>query len=172
MSNNSSSGQRDAGALRVKCIAAVLILVFAVLAAAFVFTHHGTYLVLSSEKTGEVYARYPVHTSDTFSVMFVHSVNKSPVSDYYEIRSDGIYVVKTVYYGFGAGVQTELEEGQKLEYGDDGSMIITGFDKRMDNLIYFVGTVSDHTLTLNDGEQISLRDLCGRNAMVRFDIEQ
>ncbi len=104
--------------------------------------------------------------------MFVHSVNKSPVSDYYEIRSDGIYVVKTVYYGFGAGVQTELEEGQKLEYGDDGSMIITGFDKRMDNLIYFVGTVSDHTLTLNDGEQISLRDLCGRNAMVRFDIEQ
>ena len=78
--------------------------------------------------------------------------------------------MKTVYYGFGAGVQTELEEGQKLEYGDDGSMIITGFDRKMDDLVYFVGTVSDHILTLEDGEEISLRDLCGRNAMVRFSL--
>jgi hypothetical protein len=50
-------------------------------------------------------------------------------------------------------------------------MIITGFDKKMDDLVYFVGTVSDHTLTLGDGEEISLRDLCGRNAMVRFSLE-
>ena len=55
-----------------------------------------------------------------------------------------------------------------MEYGEDGSMIITGFDRRMDDLVYFVGTVSDHTLTLDDGQQISLRDLCGRNTKVRF----
>lgn len=172
MSNQSASGHHVAGALNVKCIAAVLILISAVLAAAFAYLHHGTYLVLSSAKTGEIYARYPVLESDTFSVGFIHSVNKSPVTDYYEIREDGIYVVKTVYYGFGAGVQTELEEGQKLEYGEDGSMIITGFDRRMDDLVYFVGTVSDHTLTVNEGDPVSLRALCGRNAMVRFSVEQ
>lgn len=171
MSKRSASIWRDAGALNVKCIAAVLVLLFAVLAAAFSYQYRGTYLVLSSAKTGEVFARYPVRTSGSFSVGFIHSVNKSPVTDYYEIRDDGIYVVKTVYYGFGAGVQTQLEEGQKLEYGEDGSMIITGFDRRMDDLVYFVGTVSDHTLTLEDGEEISLRDLCGRNAMVRFSLK-
>ena len=171
LSKKSASDQSETGALRVKRIAAVLILVFAVLAAAFAYQHHGLRLVLSSAKTGKVYARFPVRESDTFSVGFVHSVNKSPVTDYYEIRDDGIYVVKTVYYGFGAGVQTELEEGQKLEYGSDGSMIITGFDRRMDDLVYFVGTVSDHVLTLENGEQVSLRDLCGRNAMVRFALE-
>ena len=64
-----------------------------------------------------------------------------------------------------------LEEGQKLEYGYDGSMIITGFDRKMNDLVYYVGTVSDHTLTLEDGEEISLRDLCGRNAKVRFALE-
>lgn len=172
MSKKSASGQRDAGALHVKSIAAVLILIIAVLAAAFVYQQQRGYLVLSSAKTGEIYARYPVRISDTFSVGFIHSVNKSPVTDFYEIRKDGIYVVKTVYYGFGAGVQTQLEEGQTLEYGDDGSMIITGFEKKMDDLIYFVGTVSDHTLTLESGEEISLRDLCGRNAMVRFSLEK
>ena len=171
MSKKSASGGQNAGALKVNCNAAVLILIYAVLAAAFAYHHQSGFLVLSSAKTGEVYARYPVHTSDTFSIGFIHSVNKSPVTDYYEIRPDGIYVVKTVYYGFGAGVQTELEEGQKLEYGDDGSMIITGFDRKIDDLVYYVGTVSDHTLTLEDGKEISLRDLCGRNAKVRFALE-
>ena len=151
-------------------IAAAVTIASAVLAAAFAYHPCSRYLVLSSEKTGSVYARYPVHLSDTFSIGFIHSVNKSPVTDYYEIRKDGIYVVKTVYYGFGAGVQTELEEGETLEYGSDGSMIITGFDRRMDDLVYFVGTVSDHTLTLESGQQISLRTLCGKNAMVRISL--
>ncbi len=171
MSNESELGQKQTRALKLKRFAAVLILFCAVLAAAFVYQRQRSYLVLSSVKTGEEYARYPVRVSDTFSVGFIHSVNKSPVTDFYEIRSDGIYVVKTVYYGFGAGVQTQIEEGQKLEYGDDGSMIVTGFDQKMEDLIYFVGTVSDHTLTLDDGSKISLRDLCGKNAMVRFTVE-
>ena len=170
MSKENASGGQNAEASHGNIIAAVLILILAVLAAAFAYQHRGGELVLSSADTGRIYARYPVSISDTFSIGFIHSVNKSPVTDYYEIRKDGIYVVKTVYYGFGAGVQTELEEGQKLEYGDDGSMIITGFDRKMDDLVYFVGTVSDHTLTLNDTEEISLRSLCGRNAKVRFSL--
>jgi hypothetical protein len=60
-----------------------------------------------------------------------------------------------------------IGEGQILEYGDDGSMIVSGFERRMDNLSYIVGTVSDHTLYINN-ESISLRELCGRNATVRF----
>ena len=147
--------------------AAVIIIIMAAAAAIFFYLHCG-FLTLTNAKTGEVYARYFVRDGDTFSIGFIHSVNKSPVTDHYELRRDGIYVVKTVYYGFGAGVQTELEDGQKLEYGEDGSMIITGFDRRMDDLIYFVGTVSDHTLVINEKESVSLRDLCGRNSMVRF----
>ena len=127
---------------------------------------------LDNVKTGKQIAVYDLKVGDTFSIGFIHSVNKSPVTDYYELREDGIYVVKTVYYGFGAGVQTELGEGETLTYGEDGSMIITGFNRKMEDLIYFVGTVSDHTMVINEGredeQQLSLRDLCGRNAMVRF----
>ena len=168
----SNSGSPVSGTLNIRKLAAALILLIAVLAAALLYLNRPGHLVLINEETGEEIARYPASEGDTFSIGFIHSVNKSPVTDYYEIRRDGVYVVKTVYYGFGAGVQTELEEGQKLEYGEDGSMIITGFNRRMDDLVYFVGTVSDHTLTLNDKEQISLRDLCGRNAKVRFRYER
>jgi len=147
---------------------AAVVCITAVVAATAFFLRGSGYLVLTNARTGEEYARYRVHDGDWFSVMFIHSVNKSPLTDFYTLRDGSIYVEKTIYYGFGAGVQTELEEGQTLEYGDDGSMIVSGFDKEIPDLLYIVGTVSDHTLVVNGGEEISLRDLCGRNALVRF----
>lgn len=129
-------------------------------------------LVLSDAGTGERYGTFPVELGDMFSVEFIHSVNKSPVRDYYEIRGGGeIYVVQTDYYGFGAGVQTELNPGETLEYGPDGAMQIKNIDKLLPNLTYVVGTVSDHVLYIN-GEEISLRDLCGRSSKVCFTVEK
>lgn len=137
-------------------------------AAALLFSTHGEgYLTLQNGNTGQVYARYPLPKDHRFSVGFVHSVNKSPVIDIYEVKNGSIYVEQTIYYGFGAGVQTELGPGQTLTYGEDGSMIISGFDKEIRPLSYFVGTVSDHILTIGE-QEISLRDLCGRNSLVTF----
>ncbi len=129
-------------------------------------------LILEDPGDKTRYAEYEMSVGDSFSIEFIHSVNKSPVTDYFEIREDGIYGVKTVYYGFGAGVPSELEEGQTLTYGEDGSMILTGYEVKLSNLIYRAGTVYDHILTLPDGTQISLRDLCGRSARVGFRFEQ
>ena len=148
--------------------AAVLILLTAVVTAAFFCFGGYGFLELKDAESGRVYGRYLVRPGQEFSIGFIHSVNKSPVTDVYEVRRDGIYVVRTIYYGFGAGVQTELEEGQTLEYGEDGSMIISGFNRKLDPLTYFVGTVSDHILTIEGRKEISLRTLCGRNAMVSF----
>lgn len=151
--------------------AAAAIALVAVAAAFLIWNRSGWYLTLRNAGTGELYARYSVRDGDWFSIKFIHSVNKFPLTDYYRIEDREIYVEKTVYYNFGAGVQTELEDGQDLTYGEDGSMIVSGFHTRMDQLQYIVGTVSDHWLAVNDGERISLRDLCGRNAVVRFDCE-
>jgi len=124
-------------------------------------------LLLKDSDTGNTIAVYPLNKGEQFSVTFVHSVNKTPVTDVYEIRNGKIYVVRTIYYSFGAGVQTEIEENQTLEYGEDGSMIVSGFNRPIDNLSYIVGTVSDHILEIN-GKSINLRELCGKNATVRF----
>lgn len=136
-----------------------------------VLEHQGWYLVLRNAETGRVYDRYAMAEGDWFSVGFVHSVNKSPVTDCYQIKNHAIYVEKTIYYSFGAGVQTELEGNETLSYGADGSMIVSGFDRKMSDLTYFVGTVSDHTLIVNQGKEISLRNLCGRSSKVRFTYE-
>lgn len=129
-------------------------------------------LVLSDPKEDTPYAAYDMDVGETFSITFIHSVNKSPETDFFEVREDGIYGVETLYHNFGAGVPTELGDGQTLTYLEDGSMLLTGMEVRLDDLIYRVGTVSDHTLTLPEGEEVSLRDLCGRNARVRFRFEE
>ena len=130
----------------------------------------GMELVLSDADSGQVYASYPVEYGDTYAVEFVHSVNKSPVRDVFEIRDGEIWNTQCIYYGFGAGVEEELGEGETLSYGENGEMIISNIEKRMDNLIIVVGTISDHTLYLGD-ETISLRDLCGRSSKVLFTCE-
>ena len=155
--------------------AAVILLILAAAAFHFLFpflrdgrfakAEH--FLVLRDGHTDKEITRYPFSPDDRFSIEFIHSVNKSPVIDVYEVREGHIFVVETVYYHFGAGVPTELNEGETLTYGEDGSMIISGIDKSVDPLYYIVGTVSDHTLSIG-GSSISLRNLCGKNRLVKF----
>ncbi|NLY91835.1 MAG: DUF1850 domain-containing protein [Firmicutes bacterium] len=124
-------------------------------------------LTLKNGETGQVFRSFPVEEGEEFSVTFIHSVNQSPVTEVYQIRNGAIYVVRTIYYAFGAGVPTTLEEGQRLEYTEDGAMMITGINRRLERLSYIVGTISDHTLQIGR-EAISLRQLCGRNTTVQF----
>ncbi|MDR0569604.1 MAG: DUF1850 domain-containing protein [Clostridiales Family XIII bacterium] len=135
-----------------------------------VFSDAGEYALILGDAEGEgVFAEIAVRPGDNFSVTFVHSVNNSPVTDVYEVREPGIRLVETRYYAFGAGVPSELEPGQSLSYAEDGAMVVSGIDKEMRDLIYVVGTVSDHVMEIG-GEEISLRELCGRNSAVRFSV--
>jgi len=146
--------------------AAVMVMIFLLSACG----QKGQNLVLKNAETGEVYLELPVEEGDSFSVTFTHSVNRTDETEVYEVRQGAIILTGCVYYDFGAGVATEMEEGWELSYGDDGSMIISGIDREIPDLIYVVGTVSDHTLTIG-GEKYSLRDICGRNSEVRFETE-
>lgn len=128
-------------------------------------------LVLSNAESGEVYATYPLGEGDSFAVEFIHSVNKSPVRDVYTIHDGAIWNEECIYYGFGAGVETQLGEGETLSYGSGGEMIISGIHKRMDDMVLVVGTISDHTLYLGE-ETVSLRDLCGRSSKVLFTYQE
>jgi len=72
------------------------------------------------------------------------------------------------FYSFGAGMQSDLEEGQTLSRDGD-AVVISGLNRTFTELNYIVGTISDHLLLIN-GRSISLRELCGRNAHVTLRI--
>lgn len=129
----------------------------------------GVKLALCRSETGEVIKLFDVEDGTEFSVEFIHSVNKSPVKDVFVVREGKIYADRTVYSAFGAGVQTQVEEGQKLEFDEKGNMVVSGFDMEFPQVKYIVGTVSDHVLEIQ-GECISLTELCGKNAKVMFEL--
>lgn len=150
----------------LKAAAAAIVLI----AAAVFLISPRACLVLRDRDTGRQYARYPLREGEEFRVEFKHSVNLSPVIDVYRIEDGEIYVEETIYYHFGAGVQTQLNEGETLTYTEDGAMAVGNIHQRRGGMTYIVGTVYDHVLTVN-GRRVSLSSLCGRNAPVRFTYE-
>ena len=141
-------------------IAAVIILIFN--------PFSDKYLILEDDQTGEIYTKIPVENLDEFEITFTHSVNKTPVTDIYQIREGDIYLTGNIYYSFGAGVPTEIYEGQTLSYGENGEMIISDMDTLMPNLVYIIGTVTDYYLSVNGGEKVCLQDLYGTNKHIRI----
>lgn len=148
--------------------AAVLMLI--ITAAAVIFIQlRADYLVLYNADTSERYLTEKAEQGFEFSVEFIHSVNKTPVKDTYRIDEGKIRAYSTTYRSFGAGVQTQLEDGQKMTVDKDGNMIITGFDITYDPLRYIVSAAYDHVLFIGD-RQISLRETCGKNTRVVFEV--
>ena len=154
---------------RISVAAVIALVITAVMFCLDSCYDRGVKLVIADQETERIYKEFPVEDGDEFSVEFIHSVNKSPVRDIFVIRDEKIYADRTVYSAFGAGVQTEIEEGQTLEYDEEGNMIVSGFDIEFPKVKYIVGTVSDHVLEIR-GESISLTALCGRNAHVYFEL--
>ena len=130
---------------------------------------HSAVLEILDAASGKVYGRWSLNDIGEFAVEFIHSVNQSPVRETFNVTGKEIRPVSTHFYSFGAGMQTDLEEGQTISRDGD-ALIISGFNRAFVELNYIVGTVSDHLLLVN-GETISLRDLCGKNAHITLRIK-
>ena len=148
-------------------VTAAVVFTAAVMLCVIISINKDKKLVLRDLDTGKIYAKYQLVEGDAFSITFIHSVNKSPVTEVYQIKDGRIYLEQCLYYAFGAGVATTLEGEQTLSYGENGEMIISNINTVMTDLIYVVGTVSDHVLEFQNTE-ISLRELCGQNSSVSF----
>ena len=131
-------------------------------------TLSGKYLILEDDETGEIYSKIPVENFDEFEITFTHSVNKTPVTDIYQIREGDIYLTGNIYYSFGAGVPTEIYEGQTLSYGENGEMIISNMDTLIPDLVYIIGTVTDYYFSVKKREKVCMQDLYGTNKHIRI----
>ena len=121
-------------------------------------------LEVRSTGSGRVLGSWPLDEFGEFAVEFTHSVNQSPVRETFRVK-DGRLVLESVrFYSFGAGIQSDLEEGQKLSRDGD-AMILSGFKVSFSELSFIIGTVSDHVLFINN-EIISLRERFGTNAQI------
>jgi len=145
-------------AVAALCAAAAVLLLFG--------RQRGMTLSVVGEN-GTVVAAFPVAEGSRFSVTFKHSVNQSDVTEIYEVCDGKIYVEACLYAAFGAGVATEIEEGQTLSYTEDGRMLIEGIHREIPRLCYMVGRKNDHFLEI-DGTRLNITDLYGEIGTLTF----
>ena len=131
-------------------------------------------LEILNTDSGKIYSRRPMNNGDEFAIEFIHSVHNSPVREIFKIERGSsaetweIRPTSVRFFSYGAGMQTELEDGQEM-LRDGDALVISGFNRAFTELNYIVGTISDHLLLVS-GQTISLRNLCGKNAHVTIRI--
>ncbi|MCL2568643.1 MAG: DUF1850 domain-containing protein [Oscillospiraceae bacterium] len=136
-----------------------------------IFCLRTPYLVLQNADNGRVRFAHPAPDGETFSIVYIHSVNQSPVAEIYEIRDSRIVLVAFEFEAFGAGVPTELEPGQTLIHLPEGGMRIEGLDRVIDNLHYLIAHATDLTLHIG-GSEVPLLSLDEAGQSLRFSVQE
>ena len=147
--------------------------------------------------SGAVYASYQIEPGKQIGSGFIHSVNLYPLLDIFVVGEDGVlYAETTIYYQFGAGVQTELNQGETFSIGEDGALVVDNIHQPFEELTSSAGGVSDRTLLLGTVSQdypeikdqigvytgkletqvggtrvISLSELCGKDSIITLSCE-
>jgi hypothetical protein len=127
---------------------------------------NGFVLEIRDAESGRVYGKWPLEDNGEFAIEFVHSVNQSPVREFFGAENGVIRLKAVRFFSFGAGMQSDLEDGLSMSR-DGGAIVISGYKTSFKELAYIVGTVSDHLLFINN-ETVSLRELCGKNTHINI----
>lgn len=132
-------------------------------------------LVLQDDK-GKTLLAIPVKDGAEFAIRYIHSVAKTPVTDYFLVKNDGIYLDRTVYKDFGAGLPHNPEPGQTMRT-ENGQIIISGYDRKLPAFQVRVGRIAHHTLLLQNNninanfefpQEIALDNLAPQGSAITF----
>ena len=127
-------------------------------------------LVIREGDTKKILWERPVVEGEIVAISFVHSVNQSPVTESYQVMGDEFLFHELRFQTFGAGMPTELYEGERFhQEGED--MIISGGTRSFSSLHYIVGTISEHVFSMSELE-MPLGETFGKNAKLSFTMEK
>ena len=139
----------------------------AVLLILWLFLPFSTYLVMENFRTGDILYSRRLASDMEFSISYIHSVNISKITDFFKIRQDGtIVLTSSHFYSFGAGVAAVPEYGGLFSV-NDSYISYDSMDRVIDNLVVFVGTVSDHIFHYRH-EDIPLKNIAPPQTNIRF----
>lgn len=82
---------------------------------------------------------------ESFSIRYIHSVELSPVTEYFTLDKTGAVVLTgTRYHGFGAGLPTDAGEGTFAR--DGGAFVISGLQRTIGELRVRLSPINEYTV--------------------------
>lgn len=113
-----------------------------------------------------------INNDSTFSINFIHSVNKTNITDYYSFdNKNNIILNKTNYKSFGAGVPTEINDNETFKIENNGSYTIENINKNLGTITLYLSDIYEHILKINEDKEYHLWSLIGKKEIIEIKIE-
>lgn len=126
---------------------------------------------ISDGKSGKVVYVDDVSNVREFYVSFRHSVNKTPVNEFYKIENNRFVVYKTTFYSYGAGMPEYDAKGKEKVTITNGLVQIENMDIVFNSFTYRVGTYADHSFNW-EGGSFKLSRYVKPQSPARFEIKK
>ncbi len=134
----------------------------------------GPHLTLRNGQNETVFQK-EMREEQCFGIRFIHSVAKSPVEDWYCIHEADLYLEKTIYEDFGAGLPHNADPGQRMHF-EKGKIVIDGFHRKLPEFTVRVGRIAEHTLLFpqdnGQHQEIDLKKLATPGSPLTFTLER
>jgi len=140
----------------------IIVIVFAL----FFFVPFARKFIILNYNTNQILYLSSVKPGDRFSIIYTHSVNKSPVEDQFIIDDEyKIMLFKSIFKSFGAGIPATSDNGIRFEFFKDRIEVL--YNRRIDKFLLSIGTIADHRFVM-DGKNIRLSELSDPQSSVYF----
>ena len=98
-------------------------------------------------KTKQIIWEENIDNGDQFNIKYQHSVARTPVIEFFEIKDGKILLTGTEYQSYGAGLPTSTEQGDYLVEND--KFIIKNIDQFLPEIMLRVSDYAEHEFIFN-----------------------
>lgn len=105
---------------------------------------------ITNGKTNHIVFLSDLDSVKEFHITYRHSVNRTPVNDYYRIENDVFTVYKTTFYSYGAGMPEYAPGSGEIVSVFNGLIQVENINRELNGFTVYTGTYSNHQLVYKD----------------------
>ncbi|WP_408954971.1 DUF1850 domain-containing protein [Natroniella sp. ANB-PHB2] len=106
-------------------------------------------LLVIKDGTGDI--RWEVASQDglEFAIGYLHSVAKTPVWEFFQVKEGQLYLIGTEYQSYGAGLPFSDKDNYSIR---DDKFKIKGIDKKLECISLLIGNKTEHKFLIENKE--------------------
>lgn len=125
-------------------------------------------LSLRDYKNNKVIWQHRVKSGDEFTIKYNHSVARTPVLEFFEIKDGKILLTGTEYQSYGAGLPTSAQKGEYILEND--KFIIKNIDQVLPEILLRVSDYAEHEFIYNQ-ESFKLYEMVAAETLLQIKTE-
>ena len=106
-----------------------------------------------------------------FIISYTHSVNKGRVHDFYECENGKLFLDRTDFVSYGAGISEVTENPDSVFFEEDENYSLRGLNRRMKYFYMAVGVIAEHSITIGE-EEIFLKEIFAPQTSLKLEIKR